>query len=56
MKSSKQHCERKIPRIPTPEEEDSMQQSIKERMTPNNNEYINAYGAFFLEYSIAAEL
>lgn len=51
---SKQN-ERKMPKIPTSEEESLMQQSLKEKMTPTNNEFIKSYGPFFLEHSIAAE-
>jgi len=32
-----------------------MHQSLKDKMTPNNNEYISSYGPLFLEHSIAAE-
>lgn len=47
--------ERRVPQIPSPEEETLMHQSMKDKMTPNNNEYISNYGPLFLEHSIAAE-
>ena len=45
-----------MPPIPSEEEENLMRQSLKEKMTPTNNEFIKSYGPFFLEHSIAAEL
>ncbi|XP_066933995.1 protein AKTIP homolog [Clytia hemisphaerica] len=47
--------DKRMPQIPSPEEETMMHQSLKDKMTPNNNEYISSYGPLFLEYSIAAE-
>lgn len=48
-------AERRMPQIPTAEEETLMKQSLKDKMSPTSNEYISSYGPLFLEHSIAAE-
>jgi len=48
--------DRKLPKNNLTYDDDlMMHQTIKEKMTPNNNEYIDSYSSFFLEHSIAAE-
>ena len=46
---------KKLPTIPTKEEQSSMKQSIRMR-SPINTHHLTAYGPFFLEYSMLAEL
>lgn len=51
----KDHGHLRMPQIPIPAEESLMKQSLKEKLSPSTNGYIDCYGGFFLEHSIMAE-
>ena len=46
---------KKLPTVPTQEEQSNMKESIRLR-SPVNTDHLAAYGQFFLEYSMLAEL
>lgn len=54
-KLQQQDGRKRLPSIPTQEEQSNMKQSIRLR-SPVNTDHLTAYGPFFLEYSMLAEL